>query len=279
MASVNDNLSTQRSSGAGRPAAAPGAAAGAAAGSTPPASSTTTPAVRPRTPTDKALIAARPQSETERQNAMLQAVRAAQGKAEAPAKAPEKAPAKAPVKEEEDSRTVKVIADGIGVADGIREGARIATNADELARLPGIGRAMQNGSRFGKLFAAIAESKFGKAISTALQHNKVLAPAARFLGRIAPFAGLAVAGYDIYDATKTHKDPKASSTERFLASTKAALSGISGVAGVATLALAPTGIGAAIAGGVALGAGLLSLGVDLFLGKLRKDRQAATSKA
>ncbi|MNR75288.1 hypothetical protein D3C72_59180 [compost metagenome] len=274
MASVNDNLSTQRSSGASRPAAAPGAAAGAAAGSTPPASSTTTPAVRPRTPTDKALIAARPQSEAERQNAMLQAVRAAQGKAEAPAKASEKAPAK-----EEDSRTAKVIADGIGVADGIREGARIATNADELARLPGIGRAMQNGSRFGKFFAAIAESKLGKAISTALQHNKVLAPAARFLGRIAPFAGLAVAGYDIYDATKTHKDPKASSTERFLASTKAALSGISGVAGVATLALAPTGIGAAIAGGVALGAGLLSLGVDLFLGKLRKDRQAAASKA
>ncbi|MNE91352.1 hypothetical protein D3C80_1889540 [compost metagenome] len=51
------------------------------------------------------------------------------------------------------------------------------------------------------------------------------------------------------------------------------------MAGVATLALAPTGIGAAIAGGVALGAGLLSLGVDLFLGKVRKDRQAAAAKA
>jgi len=259
MSSVNDNLSTQRTSTAGRPAAAAGAAAGA-----PPDSSTKTPSARPRTPTDKALIAARPSSEAERQQSMLQAVRAAQGKEEAPAD------------EEEDTRTVKVIADGIGVVDGIREGARIATSADELARLPGIGRAVQNGSRFGKFFAAIAESKFGKAIATALEHNKV-APTARFLGRIAPFAGLAVAGYDIFDATKINRDPKASTTEKALATTKAALSGIAGVAGVATLALAPTGVGAAIAGGVALGAGLLSLGVDLLLGKIQKDRQAAAS--
>lgn len=261
MASVNDNLNSQRplSTGGAPAGRTPGAAAPGATGASP-----ATPPARPRTPTDKALIAARPQTEGERQQSILQAVKAAQGEA---------APPKG---EEDDSRTVKVIADGIGVADGIREGTRIATSVDDLARLPGIGKAVQSGSRIGKFFTAIAESKLGKAIATAFQNNKVLAPVSRFLGRIAPFAGVAVAGYDIYDANKTHKDPKATTTEKALATTKAVLSGIAGVAGVATLALAPTGIGAAIAGGVALGAGLISLGVDLFLGKARKDRQEAS---
>lgn len=269
MASVNENLNTQRTSTAGRSVAAPGTA-GAAAGNAPASAPPAAPPARPRTPTDQTLIAARPQSEAERQQAVLQAVRAAQGqtKPQGQTKAQE---------DEGDGRTVKTVADAIGVADGIREGSRIATSADELARLPVVGRAMQNGSRVGKFFTAIAESRIGKTISTALQTNKVLAPAARFLGRIAPFAGLAVAGYDIYDATKTNRDPKASTTEKVLANTKAALSGIAGVAGVATLLLAPTGIGAAIAGGVALGAGLLSLGVDLFLGKARKERKAAAA--
>lgn len=262
MASVNDNLNTPRAASANRTAGASGAAG--AAGGPSAGASTATPPARPRTPTDKALIAARPQTEGERQQTILQAVKAAQGETAAPKG------------EEEDARTVKKIADGIGMVDGIREGTRIATSVDDLARLPGVGRAVQNGSRFGKFFTAIAESKLGRMIATAFENNKVLAPVSRFLGRIAPFAGVAVAGYDIYDATKTHKDPKATTTEKVLASTKAALSGIAGVAGVATLALAPTGIGAAIAGGVALGAGLLSLGVDLFLGKARKEREAAS---
>ncbi|MNU08179.1 hypothetical protein D3C72_2541050 [compost metagenome] len=48
---------------------------------------------------------------------------------------------------------------------------------------------------------------------------------------------------------------------------------------MATLVLAPTGVGAAVAGGIALGAGLLSLGVDLVLGKVRDDRKSGEAKA
>lgn len=261
MATVNENLNPQRPTTTGRPA---GAAAGTPAGASPAGKP---PAAKPKTPTDTALIAARPQSEAERQQSVLQAVRAAQGQS-----------AEAPPKEDEGS-TAKKIADGIGLADGLREGARIATSSDEIARLPVLGRAVQGGTRFGRFFSALTDSKVAKALATAMKEHKVLAPAARFLGRIAPFAGLAVAGYDVYDATKTQKDPKASTTEKVLATTKAALSGIAGVAGMATLALAPTGIGAAIAGGIALGAGLLSLGADLWLGKVRKDRKAEGAQA
>jgi hypothetical protein len=268
MASVNENLNPQRTASTGRSAAAPGsnAAGSAAAGSNPAGSKPATlppAAPKPKTPTDKALIAARPQTDAERQQTILKAVKAAQAQPVAEARP----------KAEDEGSTAKKIADGIGLMDGIKEGARIATSSDELARLPGIGKAVQGGTRLGKFFTAIAESKAGKAIATAFQQNKVLAPATRFLGRIAPFAGVAVAGYDIYSATKVNQDPKASTTEKVLANTKAALSGIAGVAGMATLALAPTGIGAAIAGGVALGAGLLSLGADLWLGKLQKDRK------
>lgn len=269
MASVNENVNPSRAASAGRPPLAPGAAAGNAPAGEPPALAPTV-APKPKTPTDKALIAARPQTETERQQTILQAVKAAQVAEGKPAG--KKA-------EEDDSRTAKKIADGIGLMDGIKEGTRIATSSDEIARLPGIGKAVQNGSRFGKLFSSLAESKAGQAIALAFKQNKVLAPAVRFLGRIAPFAGAAVAGYDIYDATKTNNDPKASKTEKVLATTKAALSSVAGVAGLATLALAPTGVGAAIAGGIALGAGLLSLGADLMLGKVRKDREEAQPKA
>lgn len=256
MATVNENLNPQRPT---KTAGSAGAAAGKAPGASP---ASKPPAPKPKTPTDQALIAARPQTEAERQQAMLKAVIAAQGQS-----------AETPRKEDE-GPTVKKIADGIGLADGLREGTRLATSSDELARLPLLGRTVQGGTRFGRFFSAIAESKSAKAIATAMKEHKVLAPAARFLGRIAPFAGLAVAGYDVYDATKTQKDPKAGTTEKVLATTKAALSGIAGTAGMATLALAPTGVGAAIAGGIALGAGLLSLGVDLWLGKVRKDREA-----
>lgn len=254
MASVNENLNTQRPSNLGRAAAA-GAAAGAPPA--PPKNHSLEP--KPRTPTDRALIAARPQTEAQRQQTVLEAVKAAQGVADA-AEAEDATPAP------------KMVADAIGLADGIKEGARLATSADEIARLPLIGRAVQNGTRLGKFFTAIAESKAGKAIAAAFQQNKVLAPATRFLGRIAPVAGLAVAGYDIYDAKRVHQDPKASTTEKVLATTKAALSGLAGAAGVAAVALAPTGVGAAIAGGIALGAGLLSLGADLLLGKAEKER-------
>jgi len=262
MASVNENVNSQRSTSVNRQAGAAGA--GRAAGA-PPADAPKTPAVKPRTPTDQALIAARPQTEAERQQTVLQAVKAAQAAEAAPA---DKA-------QEGETPTGKKIADNIGLVDAVKEGTRIATSSDEIARLPGIGKAVQSGSRFGKFFSAIAESRAGQAIALAFKNNKVLAPAVRFLGRVAPIAGVAVAAYDINDAAKTAKDPKASTAEKVLSGTKAVLSGIAGAAGVATLALAPTGVGAAIAGGIALGAGLLSLGVDLVLGGVRNRREEA----
>lgn len=264
MASVNENLNTQRSTSVGRSAGA--GSVGRVA--TPAADSPRPVEDQPKTSGDQALIAARPTTEAERQQAILQAVKAAQaGAAENTEKADEVEtdPAEAP--------TAKKVADGIGLLDGVKEGAKIATSSDELAKLPVLGKAVQRGSRFGKVLTAIAESKAGKAIANALKTNKVLAPAVRFLGRVAPFAGLAVAGYDIYDAVRTAKDPKASTAEKALATTKGVLSGIAGTAGVVALALAPTGVGAAIAGGIALGAGLLSLGADLILGQVRKNRE------
>ena len=268
MASVNDNLNltSPRVPSTGRPV-----------GPTQPSGlpqPLTSPVVAPHRPDvrqDEALIAARPQTEAEQMSAVLQAVRAAQGKD------PDVAPvSKATDKAEaQETRQGKAIADAVGLADGVREGVRLATSADDLARLPVVGKAVQAGTRTGRVLTALAESKAGQAIANAMSQNKVLAPAARFLGRIAPVAGVAVAGYDLYDATKTNQDPKASTTEKVLASTKAALSSVAGAAGVATLALAPTGVGAAIAGVVALGAGLLSLGVDLWLGQVRKDRKGS----
>lgn len=273
---VNDNLNTQRPASGGRRAAS--GSTGAPTGPTAPA--TRAPARAPQAPSpapegtphrvaprpDEALLAIRPSTEAERHQDVLARVRAAQGQ---PLEAQN---AEAPAAQEDETPTAKKIADGIGLVDGVREGARIATNADELAQLPGVGRTVQGGSRLGRFFSRIADSRAGQAVSLALKEHRVIAPTARFLGRIAPFAGLAVAGYDLYDADKTNRDPKASTTERALSTTKAVLSSIAGVAGVATLALAPTGVGAAIAGGVAIGAGLLTLGLDLWLGRVRKDK-------
>lgn len=267
---VNDNLNTQRPAvgrpgvgGGTSPVTRPGAPVAPQSPPQPQAPGQGSPhriTARP----DQALIAIRPQNEADKQRDVLAAVRAAQGY-----------PPEAPKPAEDEAPTAKKVADAVGIADGVREGTRIATNADELARLPMVGKAVGGGSRIGRFFSRIAQSKAGQAIALAMKEHRLIAPAARFLGRVAPIAGMAVAGYDIYDANKTLKDPKASTTEKVLSSAKATLSGIAGTAGVATLALAPTGVGAAIAGGIAIGAGLLSLGADLWLGKVRKDRQEA----
>ncbi len=266
MASVNENLNPQRAASAGNPLASP-TTKPLIPSIKPkiPSIKPPIPDIKPRAPMDKALIAVRPQSDAERQHDILQSVRAAQGHPAEPTN----------TANGNGTPSAKIVADSIGIVDGIREGARVATSSDEIARLPLIGKAVRGGTRVGRVFSAVADSQAGKAVALALKQHKVLAPAARFLGRVAPFAGVAVAGYDIYDATKTNKDPKASMAEKILANTKATLSGIAGAAGVATLALAPTGVGAAIAGGIALGAGLLSLGADLWLGSLRKDRGEA----
>lgn len=212
--------------------------------------------------TDRQLIGSRPLTDDQRLQAAIAAARKAQA-----AQQPEEKP------------TTKAVAEVVGVADGVREGVRIGSSVDDLRSLPVVGKLVQGESRIGAGLSWLARSQVGQTISTALQTHRFVAPMARGLGRIAPFAGVVIAGFDIRDALKTQQDPKASGLEKGLAATKGVLSSISGAAGLAALALAPTGVGAAIAGGVALGAGLLSTGADLWLGKLRDDRQKPAQAA
>ncbi|HEY9856343.1 MAG TPA: hypothetical protein V6D05_11430 [Stenomitos sp.] len=218
---------------------------------------------------DESTIVARPQTEQERQQAVLQAVKTAQ------------AGQKSDSTDSTQPNTppVKNIADGIGIADGVREGVRVGSSVDELKELPLVGKLVQNEHRVGKFVSFLARSHVGSWLSDAMKNNRFVAPAMRGLGRIAPIAGVVVGGFDIYGAVKTVNDPKAGQLEKGLAVAKGALSGISAVAGVAALFLAPTGIGAAIAGGVALGAGLLSTGADLWLGHEQKQRKEAEAQA
>lgn len=221
------------------------------------------------TKSDERKITARPQSEQERQTAALAAVKAAQA---GPGTSSTKK------KDEEDGPPAKTVADAIGVADGVREGVRIGSNMDELRNLPILGKMVQGESHIGRLLTSLARSNMGQTLSNVLQNHKYIAPVARGLGRIAPFAGAAIAGFDIYSAVKTVNDPKATKGEKGLAITKSVFSSISGVAGLAALALAPTGVGAVIAGGIALGAGLISTGLDLWLGHVKRQRKKEEEK-
>lgn len=214
---------------------------------------------------DERRIVARPQTDEERQQAALKAVQAAQGAGKAGA----------PAKEEEEAPPAKAVADAIGVADGVREGVRVGSNMDELRNLPILGKMIQGESRIGQLLTSLARSNMGQSVAGVLQNHKYIAPVMRGLGRIAPFAGAAVAGFDIYGAVKTVNDPKATKGEKGLAISKSVFSTISGVAGLAALALAPTGVGAVIAGGIALGAGVISTGLDIWLGQVKKKREQA----
>ncbi len=217
---------------------------------------------------DERRIGTRPPTEQERQQAALAAVRAAQ--AGKPAEA---------AKKDDDTPAAKSVADAIGMADGVREGVRIGSNMDELRTLPVLGRVVQGESRIGQLVSSLARSNMGQSLSALLQNHKYIAPLARGLGRIAPFAGAAIAGFDIYSAVKTVNDPKATKGEKGLSIAKSVFSSISGVAGLAALALAPTGVGAVIAGGVALGAGLISTGLDLWLGHVKRQNKKEEAKA
>lgn len=216
---------------------------------------------KPEATPDQRSIGARPRTDAERQQAAVEAVKQAQA-GTAP-KAPDEKPAS------------KAVAEVVSVVDGVREGVRIGSSVDELRALPMVGKAVQSQSRFGTAISALARSRVGVLVADALKNHRLIAPMARGLSRIAPVAGVVIAGFDLRDAVKTSQDPKASGLEKGLAGVKGALSTVSGIAGLATLALAPTGVGAAIAGGIALGAGLLATGVDLWLGNVREKRTKA----
>lgn len=206
---------------------------------------------------DHTRVSQAPLTLEERQAAVVAAARRAQAEAEGLAPPP----------------VTKTAADALGVADGVRTGVKIATNLDEVKALPVVGKLAQRSGRVGALFSFLPASRIGQWLGTVLESHRFIAPASRFLGRVAPIAGVVVGGYDVWDATRTQANPKATSLEKGVAIAKAACSSLAGVAGVAALVLAPTGIGAAIAGGISVGAGLLALGADVMLGRLRKVRQ------
>ncbi|HEY9900405.1 MAG TPA: hypothetical protein V6D00_14615 [Pantanalinema sp.] len=220
------------------------------------------PALRPRT--DRLNVATRPTSDQDRLKAAVAAAQAAGA---------EKPKAKA-----DDTPVAKTVADAVGAADGVKEGLKIASKVDELEQLPVLGRLMRSGGRMSQIGGYLARSRAGVAVAHAMEHGRYVAPMVKGLGRVAPVAGVVVAGFDIADAVKTNQDPKATGTEKVLANVKAGLSALSAGAGTAALFLAPTGVGGAVAGGIALGAGLLSMGADLALGKIRDDRKKAEAK-
>lgn len=86
----------------------------------------------------------------------------------------------------------------------------------------------------------------------------------KIAGRLMPFVGAGFAFFDVRAAYRAVDDPEASSLRKTLKTIKAAISVVGAGAGLATLVLAPTGVGALVAGAVSIGAGLLGLGLDFL---------------
>ncbi|MEB3187732.1 MAG: hypothetical protein VKP72_09880 [bacterium] len=249
-----------------------------------------------RAGTDTALVAARPETIADQQRRLVDAVRARQlrdraavERGESPAGGPPSFTPPRPTPEGDlpdlTQSTPKKVLDGVLAGDGARQGIRIATNLDELGQLPVLGRALAAADRAADVGGALTIGgrlfeQVGKLVRTMpnsgvgqMVQRVVSSPAGKLLGRAAPFLGAGVAFLDGYDAVRTVRNPKATSTEKILATTKAVLSGISGTAGVVAVMLAPTGAGAAVAGGIALGAGLAAVGVDFFLSRERTSNK------
>ena len=220
---------------------------------------------------DETLVAIRAETSGERQTRLVEAVRS---KTEPEGNLPDltRAPPKKAL-------------DGVLMADGAREGVRIATSLDELQNIPAVGRAIaaagkaSDGARgtdlvgralaeSGRLFRWLPSTPVGQVVQ-----RVVTSSAGRAVARIAPGVGVGVAVFDSYDAMRTAQNPRARQTEKNLATAKATLSTISGIAGVTAAVLAPTGVGAGVAGAVALVTGLSAAGIDFFLSRERAARQ------
>jgi hypothetical protein len=126
------------------------------------------------------------------------------------------------------------------------------------------------GGFFTNLFSKISNSGIFQGIVRILSKGPVQM-AGRFLGRIAPFLGVGLAAFDIRDAYRAAVNPNVSGTRKWLLGAKAAASSIAAGAGVATLVLAPTGVGALVAGAVALVAGLAAIGLDFAASRFAKE--------
>lgn len=92
--------------------------------------------------------------------------------------------------------------------------------------------------------------------------------AGRIAGRIAPFIGAGFTFFDIRNAYRTQQDPGASDLRKALKWLKAGITAFGTAAGFATLFLAPTGVGAVVAGCLAMGAGFAAMGLDFLISRI-----------
>ncbi|HEY9764795.1 MAG TPA: hypothetical protein V6C82_00435 [Chroococcales cyanobacterium] len=166
-----------------------------------------------------------------------------------------------------DNHIVKQILDGVGTADGVKEGLKTAAEIGQIAQTPLAARLLSRLPSLSTWLTSVSNSRVVNSLTRFLA-MPVVKPALKGLGRVAPIAGVGVAAFDIYSTGKTVQDPKASTAKKAVSITKSVMSSVGAVAGVAALFLAPTGVGAAIAGGIALGAGLIAFGCDFALGRM-----------
>lgn len=149
-------------------------------------------------------------------------------------------------------------------------GATIA--ATKIPKLPGL---VASETTVGKLLAKARLSPVVERVLDSRPFVRVAgvlegdAPqlAGRVAGRVVPFIGVGFAIYDSRSAYLTDHEAKATALRKDLKIAKAVCSTVAAGAAVATLLLAPTGAGGAIAGGISLGAGLLSAGLGMAINR------------
>lgn len=161
--------------------------------------------------------------------------------------------------------------DWVGYVDAGKEGAKfVANDLPDIVRTPPsvVSRlfnrlpALSNG--LGRLASSRAATAVGRFLS-----SPAVKPVVKGLGRVAPFAAVAVTGVDIYRTVKDVQDPTASTAKKAVSVAKSVTSTIASAAGVAAVFLAPTGVGAAVAGGISLVAGLLTFGLDTAVDRMK----------
>ncbi|HBN10355.1 MAG TPA: hypothetical protein DD435_17505 [Cyanobacteria bacterium UBA8530] len=170
-------------------------------------------------------------------------------------------------KNEADKHIVKQVLDGVGTADNVKEGLKVASEINQIAQTPLAARMLSRLPSLSTWLTSVSNSSVVNSLTRVLG-LPIVKPALKGLGRVAPVAGVGVAAFDIYSTAKTVQDPKASTAKKVVSVTKSVMSSVGATAGVAALFLAPTGVGGAVAGGIALGAGVIAFGCDFAIGRM-----------
>lgn len=161
--------------------------------------------------------------------------------------------------------------DWVGYVDAGKEGAKfVAEDLPDLVRTPPsvVSRLFNRLPALSNGLGRLANSRAATAVGRFLS-SPTVKPVVKGLGRVAPFAAAAVTGVDIYRTVKDLQDPTASTAKKALSVAKSVTSTVATAAGIAAVFLAPTGVGAAVAGGVSLVAGLLTFGLDTAVDRMK----------